>query len=1168
MSQETINKSLQNTLISPLTHDLLWSQFLNSMSYELQNMRDKYSEIRNNWNIDKNDKSNLIRISESFGYTPNLIINNTINMSKREIESIPYRIREKTNYLGYNLIFQQNNSLGEVFNYYWNNEKLIKVIDYEKTVANLINSDHYSPFFGIETKKNYSSILNSDVPLLDYTLNGEKQYDPITSLRYYSLDQKIGSSIWKLDTAYVQIPTKHLGIEYFPQNYYCIYTTSLGIADEETSVYESQIEMSEFYIEKSMTIKINDIVLNTSIEVSDDKEYFIDENNILKSNSYFDVKNNLVHLEFNTIPSNYEISVSYNIDLIMTSDYFYYLEQGMEYNRRCPIIPHSGIFLSVDIASSRGSDFYYPNENHYTVPDLKIKAVTASSYNRYITLTDSSRLDNAWDEQGQPTGNENYKLDSLIKWTLDSKTTEKEGLAKNFKYIAYGNKPLNIIDEENIQVFNQKSMIFYYNLNSEDYSSTIYDNSSNQLNCTVVGSDLKIDSVIDKSLDFNGETYAYSSVALAIDSSQDYTLGLWFKPSSLTETLSGTIFDAFINISYDYVNDKLIIDGNTFDCDKNYHFLCLQFNHTSNTVKIYIDCVYRGQFNFTIVSSSHIIYLGTNNSTNNNFYGEIDNIWLLDKTLNDAQMSYIFDNKISVISHMGNRLSYYELTDDEIYDDNDNNYLLVQSYVKSMDINNEKTMLVYNASDSANYTYTTKFSPIIPSYFKMSYTNSLGKTVTIKSNEDGKFYDKETGKTITGGIDFDKGIWNLTKNTIQSISQKPIVEINKDPYKKTYSTLYHVINESADAEPSDRDCWYSSYDVKTQTHGDKIIADEYKVDSSTKTTPTFIYRSTEDKSNTYIYSNDEENLYVYINDEKSNYINLYNVDSDDANTSLFSTDNGKTLYLDLSDLISKTNQLKAYVDLGESSATTIYSKDNGNTMYLDVACSEGKEINKYSTTINGNKVIFYTLGDSAVGYSNLSFTSIINYETRNDELFNSMQLIIKTIQSDLLSTLNLYYDIHEYTDVYTLDYIQNFQVSIELSNVQLVKNSIVFYFWITEDGVLTKKSASVDAQGGISGDNINSLLSSFDYTTNILSVTFYNEVNSDVIVSYEYYHSLDIDYSKPIIMNYKIQKSTMINEIGLEDENHELMAYMTFPNVEFHTIYNNISAMFAIAKSS
>lgn len=1165
MSQETINKSLQNTLISPLTHDLLWSQFLNSMSYELQNMRDKYSEIRNNWSIDKNDKSNLIRISESFGYTPNLIINNTTSMAKKEIESIPYRIREKTNYSGYNLIFQQNNSLGEVFNYYWNNKKLIKVIDYEQTIANLIASDHYSPFLGIETKKNYSSVLNSDVPLLDYTLNGEKRYD--AGLRYYSLDQIIGSSIWKLDTSYTQIPTKHLGIEYFPQNYYCVYTTSLGIADEETSIYESQIERSEYYIEKSMTIKINDIILDTSIEISENKEYFIDENGILNPNSYFDVKNNLIHLEFNKIPSNYEISVSYNIDLIMTSDYFYYLEQGMEYNRRCPIIPHSGIFLSVDIASSRGSDFYHPNENNYTVPDLKIKAVTASSYNRYITLTDSSRLDNAWDEQGQPTSKENYKLDSLIKWTLDSKTTEKEGLAKNFKYIAYGNKPLNIINEENNQIFNQNTMIFYYNLNSEDYSATIYDISSNQINCTVVGDDLKIDSIIDKSLDFNGETYVYSNAMLAMDASQDYTLGLWFKASSLTEALSGTIFDSFIDISYDYINNKLIIDGNEFNCDKDYHFLCLQFNHTSSTVKVYIDCVDCGQFNFTITSSSYTIYLGTNNSINNYFYGEIDNIWLLAKTLNDTQMSYIFDNKISVISHMGNRLSYYELTDDEIYDDTINNYLLIQSYVKSMDINNEQTILTYDASYSANYTYTTKFSPIIPSYFKMSYTDSLGKTVTIKSNEDGKFYDQDTGKTITGGIDFDKGIWNLTKNTIQSVSQKPIIEIN-DPlygYKKEYSKLYQVIDILNHTEK-----WYSTYDVKTQEHGAEIIADKKVVDGSTETISTFIYKYKTVEVN--VYSNDKESFYIYIGDEKSTPINLYHVDSDDAETDLFSKDNGKTLYLSLSDLQSDNDgskQLKSYVDLGEASATTIYSKDNGKNMYLDVACSDDKQIHKYYTIVDNNQITFYTLGTSTIGYSNLSFTSIVEKGEEYYGLsFNPMQLVIKTVQSDLMPTLSLYYDIHEYTNVYTLDSIQNFQVSIELSNVQLVKNSIVFYFWMTEDGVLTKKSASVDAQGGISGDNINTLLSSFDYNTNILSVTFYNKVDSDVIVSYEYYHSLDIDYSKPIIMNYKIQKSTMINEIGLEDENHELMAYMTFPNIEFHTIYNNISALFAIAKSS
>jgi hypothetical protein len=284
MSQKTINKSLQNTLISPLTHDLFWSQFLNAMSYEMENMENKYSTIKNNWNIEKNDKDNLIRISESFGYTPNLIINNTIDMAKREIESIPYRIREKTTYNGYSLIFQQNNSLGETFNYYWNGEKLIKVIDYEKTSIALKNSNHYSPFFEIKTIKNYSNSINANIMNLDY--NG---FDESTGLYVFSLDQVLGSSIWKLDTPYIQIPTKHLGIEYFPQNYYCAYATSLGISDSSVLIYECQIQFLENYIKESMKIKINNILLNTRIDSSDDKEYFINDDGVLSQNSYFDI---------------------------------------------------------------------------------------------------------------------------------------------------------------------------------------------------------------------------------------------------------------------------------------------------------------------------------------------------------------------------------------------------------------------------------------------------------------------------------------------------------------------------------------------------------------------------------------------------------------------------------------------------------------------------------------------------------------------------------------------------------------------------------------------------------------------------------------------------------------------------------------------------------------
>ena len=48
MTQETINKALQKTLISPLTYDLLWSQFLEANSYEISNMRNRYYDISNN----------------------------------------------------------------------------------------------------------------------------------------------------------------------------------------------------------------------------------------------------------------------------------------------------------------------------------------------------------------------------------------------------------------------------------------------------------------------------------------------------------------------------------------------------------------------------------------------------------------------------------------------------------------------------------------------------------------------------------------------------------------------------------------------------------------------------------------------------------------------------------------------------------------------------------------------------------------------------------------------------------------------------------------------------------------------------------------------------------------------------------------------------------------
>ena len=488
-------------------------------------------------------------------------------------------------------------------------------------------------------------------------------------------------------------------------------------------------------------------------------------------------------------------------------------------------------------------------------------------------------------------------------------------------------------------------------------------------------------------------------------------------------------------------------------------------------------------------------------------------------------------------------------------------YNIIQSYIKSMDISNEITMLENNPNETFIYSYKTKFNPIIPSYFTMSYTDSLLNTVTIQSNKNGDFYNKENGKIITGNIDFEKGIWNLAKNTIKSISQKPIIKISEPPHTELHETLYKVI----DYIHGETEHYYDTYNVQTEEHGEEIIADDYKDGKLEETT--FIVTADDDNSNPKItlYSKDnKETFRIYKNNTLSNPIKSYIVTSDDAESPLFSDDDGKKLYANLTDLKTNTNQLKAYVDLGEASGTTLYSKTNGNTMYINVACSADKEVKKYLATLSDStKKIVYTLGTTNdIYYNDLSFTSTIQISSKISENFNPMQLYIKCVEIEL--KISPYKTIYEYQNSYTINYISNFAESIESELTKLVKNSISFDYWL--NGGLEKCTATIDEEGTVSGKNI--LSGHFDYITNILTVQFEQKIESDIVVSYEYYDSLDIDYTRPIVMNYKTKQSIKINEIGLEDENHELMAYMTFPDVEFNTIYDNLSAMFAITKSS
>ena len=1160
MSQESINIALQKTLFSPMTHDDLWSQFLEAFSYEINNMRNKYGEIKENWSIDSFDKEDLIRIAQSFGYDPNLIIDNTFFMTKKEIESIPYRIREKTTYNGYALIFHQNGLLGDTFNYYYNGEKLIKSIDYDATVKNLINSNHYSPFIGIINIKNFSTMINSRVVMLDY-IDNRGEYLPKDSygVPTYSLDQKF-NPFWKLDSSYIKIPTKHLGIEYYPQDWKSNYSVTLGIGNEDTSVYSCFISSYEYYLKNSMEIFIDNKKLSITIINIDNKEYFYDDLNILDSdNSYYDYSNGEVILTFNEIPKGLEINIKYDLDLFVTQDYFYYLENGMEYNRRCPIIPHSGVFLTADISQGKGSDFYKRNEEGYTVPDLKLKAQTTSSYNREISLSETSKLDNAMDADGNPSGLDNYKLDSSIKWFLDSEILSEEEVANKIKYIACGNGKLPMINDEFNQMFNQRYLIAYYNFNTDDNDSLIRDASTNKNNCVVVGNTTKIDGIINKSLDFNGSTYCYSQSNLVITENTNYTLGIWFNANKEPSTLEETIFDNFYKIEYDYANEQIIIDDNSFSCSKNTnHFLCLLMNYSTQTTSVYIDCNLVGQFTYISSLVSDILYIGCDNTQNNCFYGIIDNVWLIINNLTLNQMEYIYNNKISLISHMGNRLGYYEIASDEIFNNSD--YMIIQSYVKAMDITNE-TYNIPNSEDDI-ISSQTRFYPIIEGYYSFTYKNTALKDVKVESNIEGQFYRTDTNEMLSGKIDFENGTWSLDKNTIKSKSQLEIDSPTITPYPNAWKVTDENTHDST---------WYSEYDpYSSESFVDKIIhADEINSSQSVMIDKVYCYSL----GGQNIYSKDEENFYVYKNNIAYNLSSFF-FNSDANETPLYSINDGNSVYVTMSDLISETNQLKTFVDLGEATGTTLYSKNNGTAMYLNVECTQDKQIKKYSGHINDVVTFGYTLGTTLDKYySDLSFTSEITFSDEPDSTSftpNEITLRKSPLEIKENKNLNLQKTTEKYDEVSAIDYIYDFskdETHVPDPSIEIVKGSITFNYWMNNsEGAIIKHTATVSEEGSISGANINTNLSSFDYDTNVLTVKFINPINSKVVTSYEFYHSLDINTSYPITMNYKTEKSIKINEIGIEDENHELIAYMTFNDIEFHSIYNNISAMFAINK--
>lgn len=927
-TREITIDSLKNKLLSVLRIDDFWKQFMEVIGEELAIQRDNLSKKKYLYDVDVQLEDGLIDIAEMFGYTPNLIVDNSLSLVRKEVESIPYRIRNKTAYDGYYVNFKQINRLGEIYNYYWSGKKLIRAIVYTSIVDSLNSIDLTMPFTEVWADKNFSTISYMNPVYLD---SG------------YDLDGKNGQVLWHLDSDAYILPTKHLGIEY--------YVT----------------------------------------EMLDD-EYLI------------------------------------------TSKYFRYMEEGVAYTKRVPIVPHVGVQLIAPMIQNTGFD--YLNENlDYTVPALQMKCGTVFQFNKNFVSFDLFRLDDS------------RTLDETTLWKLDNNAVPTETITvKDFKYISCGNGKLNLPATQNMNLFDYANMVLFYTFGDNDDSVLINDYSSRQTHASIVGDTKKVNGIIGRTVNFNGETYVHSDSTIIII--QDiFTLGFWFtanNKNSYGDTEVQYLIDFnFLKVWYVYSEEKLYYsfgtqNGSIVDVihDTIYQIL-FEVDNPNEVLNIYLNTVLKETLDISSegISGSYYVTIGADSNGEHLFNGLIDSFWIMSKLYSVKEKNYIYNNKLGIIVQLANKMAVYDIdVDNETYEND--LWMLIQSYCSANDIKQEFGFFVDNTKEV--YTGKINFVPVLTNYFNFVYIDNDNNKITIYADKDGNFYNKDLNSFISGQIDYETGEFTI--------------------YKKTEK-------------------------YKTQ----QVIG------STTKVRQLVIQRT--DTST-----------------EEISYFELVN----DALSPL-----GTNKLIDLTDAVEEKRVLKLPL-IGDARYSYVYdngSKDEaGNPVYyIDFYCTE----------------IYYNY-----------------YYNESHEIVE----IDSTVDVDNPAEINIYYN--------------NTLVTTPLINLSASLESDIKPYTLglryTIGGIYF--SAQDNGEGLVTG---NHFYGQIDYATGLLTGEFSDGYypDGDILAFYTYYYSLHMKDGSTVYFNYKVRNSLDITEIGLENENHELLVYMTCAPIQFNSINNHVSVLFAIRKN-
>lgn len=187
---------LRNILPGILKVTDVWPDLMDAITEELTLLQTEMEKKSYYLNVDEyTDKEELLDLSRSLGYSPNLLLDDSLPFVQKEVRDIVFRIKNKSTYFYYEYVFKNINELGNIYILFKDEVKLVRAVDEEGILTILNSHDLTIPFTEFNEILHFSEYLD-DLVELDAG---------------FFLDQ---SPTWYLDQSIVVKTTNHLAIEY------------------------------------------------------------------------------------------------------------------------------------------------------------------------------------------------------------------------------------------------------------------------------------------------------------------------------------------------------------------------------------------------------------------------------------------------------------------------------------------------------------------------------------------------------------------------------------------------------------------------------------------------------------------------------------------------------------------------------------------------------------------------------------------------------------------------------------------------------------------------------------------------------------------------------------------------------------------------------------------